>query len=117
MTRRRCCCIPLIVALALSSCLSPTDRSSFFAPWPQQSGSYQLPKEDVWQIVNLASKRKDILRPIEQIVVRSPNEVQVTGGSPRENGDPMTFFIARKTEGRWKIVEKSIYTGPCMVTS
>jgi len=109
--------ILLIGVLALSSCLSPSDPRSFFVLSPQQSGSYRLPKEDVWQIVKLAMNRNDILRPIGQIIVVGPNEVQATGGIPRDSGDPMTFFIARKRQGRWKIVEESIYTGPCIITS
>jgi len=113
----------LFVAAAFVGCASPWYPVSQEIRWAYPSmgfaGSYckQLTVDDVRQIVRLARNRADILKPVDQIVMeKRPDEAEINSGNPRESGDPGTSFKVRKRNGRWMIIERSIDTGPGIIT-
>ena len=101
-------------ALLLSACASLQFVNSEF-PNIQVTGD--LTVEDVRQITELARNQPSIRKPIYQINVTGVGRAEVSGGRPQETGDLATGFKVRKDNGRWKIIEGSIYQGKVVVTS
>jgi hypothetical protein len=77
----------------------------------------QMTLDDVYQLVELARARPDILKPLDQIEVQRPDEAFIKSGNPEHTGDKGTTFSARKKAGRWFIVPDSINTGEAIITS
>jgi hypothetical protein len=74
-------------------------------------------KDDVEQITALARQRPDIRKPIYEIYVTSPAKADVSGGRAENTGDPVTGFKVRKDNGRWKIIQGSVYQTKVVITS
>ncbi|MEY2488277.1 MAG: hypothetical protein QOC70_219 [Verrucomicrobiota bacterium] len=108
------CCIVMF-----TGCLSSRIAASLTFQWPQVVGPYSasITRDDIHQIVDLAVSRSDIKKPVDQIDTERPDEAYVKGGNPQNTGDQMTSFDVRKKNGRWKIIEKSVNTGPAIITS
>ena len=107
----------LFVAAAFVGCASPWYPVSQEIRWAYPSmgfaGSYckQLTVDDVRQIVRLARNRADILKPVDQIVMeKRSDEAEINSGNPGAS------FKVRKRNGRWMIIERSIDTGPGIIT-
>jgi hypothetical protein len=77
----------------------------------------QLTVDDVRQIVRLAEKRPDVLKPVDQIVTDHPNEAEVHTGNQQQSGDPACRFHVRKRNGRWFISDKPYCTRETIITS
>ena len=107
------------VAVTLGSCLSFETEAKLRFPYVDLAGVYPntLSMDDIRDIIALAGSRPDIKQPVDQITSDRPGEARVSSGKARDNGDINTTFDARKEDGRWKIIEKSINTGPVRFTS
>lgn len=96
------------------------------APWSSHLATHSylgihlvgsLTKDDVQQISALARHRPDIRKPIYKIYITSPGKADVTGGKAENTGDLVTPFKVRKDNGRWKIIEGSVYQTEVLITS
>ena len=76
-----------------------------------------LTKDDVEQIRLLARQRADITKPLYEIFVTSPGRADIGAGRAERTGDPVTGFKVRKDNGRWKIIEGSVYQTNVVITS
>ncbi len=103
-------------AAAIISCQTqpyPVSTPIRFAfPTIAFEGSYapRLTVDDVRQIVVIAKSRSDILKPVDKIMIEQPNRATVKTGNPQQTGDPVSSFEVRKEQGRWHLIEKSLYT-------
>ncbi len=116
--------IPGFAALLLSGCAPASvygvsNAISFAYPTMGFAGTYrkQLTLDDVQQIVRLANRRPDVLKPVDQIVVDHPNEAEVHTGNPQKTGDPACSFHVRKRNGRWSISDTPYCTRETIITS
>ena len=107
------------VAVTLGSCLSFETEAKLRFPYVDLAGVYPntLSMDDIRDIIALARSRPDIKQPVDQITSERPGAARVISGKARDNGDINTTFDARKENGHWKIIEKSINTGPVRFTS
>jgi hypothetical protein len=108
-----CRVLALFLTTMLSACLS-SDPASFNITWPVVDGPYyvHLTRDDIWQIVQLARHHPNVELPVTQIDVKRPDLVHVHSGNAQEEGQIESDFDARKKNGRWLIIEGSIYTQP-----
>jgi hypothetical protein len=114
-----CCWISLFSSCVATNTYSDTPTAIRFAyPSLYLDGTYakQLTVDDVRQIVALARSRSDILKPVDHIEVKHPDEAEVDGGSSR-TGHLMTRFKVRKGNGRWIIIKGSVQTSEVIITS
>ena len=87
-------------------------------PYPKDDPLLQtLTRDDVEQISELARHRTDIRKPIYEICVTAPSRADVSGGPTENSGDLVTGFKVRKDNGRWKIIDKSVYQTKVYITS
>ena len=86
---------------------------------PQLNGTDSIPvtKEDVRQMIELSYSRRDIRQPIYRIDMEAPDQADVSGGRPQNSGDPVTGFKVQKRNGRWEIIEGSVYQTEVIITS
>jgi hypothetical protein len=113
----------ILSAVAVIGCPSepyPVSNGIRFAfPNMPFHGRYasQLTVDDVRQILALSQSRSDIRRGIDMIEADSPDEVIVHTGNAQKTGDLVTEFKARKRNGRWILLEKTISTGETFITA
>jgi len=87
-------------------------------PYPKDEALLNtLTKDDVEQITELARHRTDIRKPLYEICVTAPGRADVGGGTTENTGDPVTGFKVRKDNGRWKIIDGSVYQTKIVITS
>ena len=104
----------MCIASLLVSCAS-SQMVTYTFPGIQVVGD--LTVDDVRQITQLAHSRPDIRKPIYEIYVMGPGRADVSGGKPQNSGDPVTGFKVRKDNGRWKIIQGSVYQTKVVITS
>jgi hypothetical protein len=114
---------PLGFAALLTSCTSekyrlPTTFSTLY-PTLDVSGAAasQLTVGDISELKQLAKSRSDILKPLESIEVSQPGEAHITSGRAWQRSPQMETFTARKKDGRWYIVPRSVNTHGVIITS
>ena len=113
----------IVSAVAVIGCQSepyPVSNAIRFA-FPNMAfhGRYapQLTVDDVRQIAALSRSRSDIRQGVDIIEADSPDEVTVHTGHAEKTGDLATEFKARKRNGRWILLEKTISTGETVITA
>ena len=113
----------LVSAVAVVGCQSepyPVSNAIRFA-FPNMAfhGPYaaRLTVDDVRQIVALSRSRPDIRQGVDMIEADSTDEVTVHTGYAEKTGNIVTEFKARKRNGRWILLEKTISTGATVITA
>ncbi len=97
----------------------PTQNGIGFAyPTISFSGAYvkHLKLDDVRQIVRLVQNRRDILKPIANVALDTPDEAEINSGDSHKTAGLMTNLRVHKTNGRWTIIEKSVRTSRVIIT-
>jgi hypothetical protein len=106
----------LACAAALLSCQSQPYAVSnpirFAYPNIAFDGTYapHLTVDDVRQMVAIAKSQPDILKPIHLIIADEPSHATVKTGNPQRTGHPLSSFEVRRENGRWHLIDKSLYT-------
>ena len=114
--------IPSLFAAILFGCVSPYHPVSNDIRWAYPTMGFRGPYckdltvDDVRQIVALAKRRTDVLKPVGMINVDRPNSVKVESDPSEGPATRVTTFEARKKNGRWMIIQGSIRTNQVIIT-
>ena len=92
------------MASILISCQSPQMAARLRYPQLEVTGSEakQLSKEDIFEIVDVASNHPRMLKPIHQIDADMPDHAVVHGGGA--SSEKESVLKVHKQNGRWTII-------------
>ena len=90
-----------VTSILISSCQSPKMAARVRYPQLQVTGAAasELSKQDIFEIVDLASHHPKMRKPIHRIDADTPDHAEVSGGGTLSDSE--TVLRVRKENGRW----------------